>query len=250
MFHVFSLRSLSLCALLLTAAEMKGFEYDFLNLHPGPLDGQEGWSQYSAGQHELVSPVVGNSGTEPSVWVGSGEEDTKKGSRARKAAKIDLGEITSFRVEFDVTSDGEARTSVATFGIGNSEAKYFRELPPTGGIHFGAFVIRGHGFDGEVHPAFGPDGKPFRATPAEWYRVRMDWSYSEEYADWISTLSVRSHTSKSQDFTPLFFDKDLRVSTVPLGLKEAKNGLFFNHLGLRVGGHGRLTNISINPNPL
>lgn len=230
------------------SAQSPVFTCDFSDLTPGPLDGQNGWSQYATGTSDRqgVSPVVGTSEHEPKVWVGQAGASEKVISRARQKVSLGLEQAGRFVLEFDVCHEGEAKFSVAMMGIGNATGKNFSGPPPMLGVQFGTFAIRDVVSTTEAHTAYGADGKPMKAVVGDWYRVRSEWSFDEGTGEWYATLAIKNLTKNDPDFVPLWFDRKNSQASVALGLKDAPQPEYFNHLSLRVGSpHGKVAQFKI-----
>lgn len=214
-------------------AEEALFQYDFSDLKPGPLLGQDGWSDYNPGPDmRSVSPLVETSAQEPKVFVGQTEDGQKLMSRGKKAVKVDLKNAEKFALEFDICTNGGQ--SVAVMGLGNSST-----FPPTVGVLFDSLILREQDFSGKIHKTYGPDGKVFKPNPEDWYTVRTEWVYVEALGAWTGTMAIKNLTLDEKEFTSLYFDAEQKQKAAPLGVFTAPTSKeFWNLIALRTGTPG------------
>lgn len=216
-------------------AEDAVFEYDFSDLSPGPLHGQDGWNDWGPGEDaQAVSPVVATSTDEPKFFVEQPQAGDRLMSRGKKTVSVtELGEAEKFALEFDFCADGDR--PIAMMGLGNNTVH-----PPTVGVLFGNLVLREQEFDGRIHKIYGPDGNLFKPNPGDWYRVRTEWNYVEGLATWTGTVALRNLTLEEKEFQPVFFDPEQKQKAAPLGVFAAPGGgkILWNLLVLRTGTPG------------
>lgn len=241
------MRHLLISALLLAAPlashAASEWRYSFDSLKLGNLSSQDDWKLYTPapGFAELSPKVIRSEDQTHGLVLAQQPFEGEATSRGRKTIPAIYDGGNTIVLEFDARAT--AANSIATFGFGSGAA-----FPATFGIQFDQFIVRAENFGGTTFAATDANGKRINPLRNDWYRVRSIWQRDPVSGEWSADLAVRNLSKSEATFTQLYFDRQQKAASMPLGIDPKRAAKEFNQVVIRLGiPGGELDNLSIKP---